>query len=87
MNKEQRINAIFNILVQFEKITDPYSSVNEQTYRGYLDRLHVWYLGYGNDEIAIGIKGLYDLGEHAKHESVKRTVFHMIDILSKEVRS
>lgn len=86
MSKEQRINAIFNILVQFEKIFESNSSVTEETYRNYLDRLYIWYLGYGNEEIATCIEGLYNLGAKAKHDSVRRSVFHIIDLLNKEKR-
>ena len=85
MKKEQRIDEIFNILIQFEKIDELESGVTEDTYKSYLDRLYTWYLGYGNDEIAVGIKGLYDLGKDANHDSVKRIVFHMISIINKEV--
>ena len=85
MNKKQKIDKIFNILVQFEKIKDPVSNVTEETYKNYLNRLSVWYLGYGNEEIFCGIQGLYDLGASAEHETVKRMVFHLIDILDKEV--
>lgn len=85
MNKEQRINEIFNILVQFEKIEEDNSNVNEFTYKNYLDRLYVWYLGYGDNEISTAIKGLYDLGKNAKHSSVKRIVFHIIGLLDKKV--
>lgn len=83
--KEQRINEIFNVLVQFEKINDEDSTVTEQTYCNYLDRLYVWYLGYGNNEIAVMLKGLYDLGKNVSHSTVRRIVFHIIDILDKEV--
>lgn len=86
MSKEQRINSIFNILVQFEKIFESNSSVTEETYKNYLDRMYIWYLGYGNQEIATCIEGLHELGAKAKHDSVKRSVFHMIDVLEKEAR-
>ena len=85
MTKKQRIDAIFNILIQFEKIDVPFSGVTEESYQNYLDRLNVWYLGYGNDEIACAIEGLYKLGSKAKHDTVKRIVFYIIDILDKEV--
>lgn len=85
MDKKQRIDKIFNILVQFEKIQDIGSGVTEETYQNYLDRLSVWYLGYGNEEVYCGLQGLYELGANAEHETVKRMVFHMIDILDKEV--
>lgn len=85
MDKDQKINEIFNILVQFEKIGSVDSGVTLETYKNYLDRLYTWYVGYGNKEIAIGIKGLFDLGGEVKHSSVKRVVFHIIDLLNKEV--
>lgn len=86
VKKEQMIDELFNILIQFEKIDEFDSGVTEDTYRRYLDRLYIWYLGYGNNEVAFGIKGLFDLGKSAQHDSVKRVVFHMIDIVSKEER-
>ena len=85
MDKEKQINEIFNILVQFEKIAQNNSGVTETTYRNYLDRLYIWFIGYGNSEIASGIKGLYDLGANASHSSVKRVVFHMIELIEKGV--
>ena len=84
MNKQQSIDDIFNILVQYEKIDDPNAKGTEETYRNYLNRLNVWYLGYGNEEIRYAIEGLYRLGKFASHDTVKRMVFYMIDILDKE---
>lgn len=84
MNKRKRINGIFNILVQFEKINDVESDVTEETYLNYLDRLMIWYMGYGNEDIVYAIKGLKELGTKANHDSVKRIVFHVIEILDKE---
>lgn len=84
MEKEKRIGELFNILIQFEKISEPDSNVNEFTYKGYLDKLVIWYLGYGNLEIANYIKGLQELGKDADHDSVRRTVFHMISVLKKD---
>lgn len=85
MAKKERIDGIFNILVQFEKIGESESQVTAETYSNYLDRLTVWYMGYGNDEIVYGLKGLHELGAEASHETVRRMVFHLIDILDKEV--
>lgn len=85
MTKKERIDGIFNILVQFEKIGEDESQVTAETYNNYLDRLTVWYMGYGNDEIVCGIKGLHELGAEANHDTVRRMVFHLIDILDKEV--
>ena len=85
MTKKERIDGIFNILVQFEKIGEAEGQVTSETYSNYLDRLTVWYMGYGNDEIVYGIKGLHELGAEANHDTVRRMVFHLIDILDKEV--
>lgn len=84
MDKQQRINSIFNILFQYEKIFEEDSETTEETYKSYLDNLYVWFLGYGNDEIATNIKGLYKLGVLASHDTVRRNVFHMINILDNE---
>ena len=83
--KEKRIHDVFEILRQFETLSQPDGFVTEQTYLNYLDRLYVWYLGYGNEDIYNALKGLYTLGVKASHETVKRTVFHIISILDKEV--
>ena len=85
MTKRERINSIYDVLIQFEKINLSDSNVTEDTYKNYLDRLYVWYLGYGVEEISTGLKGLYVLGANAPHDTVKRMVFHIIDILDKEV--
>ena len=85
MDKNKRIASIFKILVQFEKIGEPDSEVTEDSYKNYLDRLNVWYVGYGNDEITYGLEGLRRLGSKADHSTVRRAVFHIIDILNKEV--
>ena len=84
MDKKEMIDKIFNILVQFEKIQDYNSDVTETSYKNYLDRLKVIYLGYGKKEIVYGLQGLYELGLEAKHDTVKRIVFHLIDIIDKE---
>lgn len=82
MTKEKRIHDIFEILNQYEMMQDKVSTVTEESYKNYLDRLYIWYLGYGNEEIYMAIKGLYTLGKEAKHGQVKRIVFYIIDILN-----
>lgn len=84
MDKRHKIDSIFNILFQYEKIFEEESDVTEETYKNYLDNLYVLFLGYGNDEIAMNIKGLYRLGTSAPHNTVRRNVFHMIGILELE---
>lgn len=86
MSKEQLIDAIFNILVQYEHASSPDFEVTEQMYKAYLDRMYVWFVGYGNESVATCIKGLYCLGLNATHDTVKRNVFHMIAILEKEAQ-
>ena len=83
--KRQRIDSIFYILVQFEQMIDCLNGVTENTYRNYLDRINVWYLGRGNEEIGYAIEGLKKMGKNANHDTVRRIVFHIIDILDKEV--
>ena len=85
-NKDKQINEIFNILIQFEKIYEKNSNVTETTYKNYLNRLWVWYNGDGNIEISNSLLGLEKLGANVGHDTVKRIVFHIIDILNKESR-
>ena len=81
MDKEKRIDEIFNILVQFEKVG---LDIKEDDYLSYLDRLYTWYSGY-NENIACGIKGLFNLAMEIDHDSVRRMVFHLISLVEKEV--
>lgn len=86
MTKEKKINCIFLILVQFEQLQENEDGVTEDSYKNYLDKLNVWYLGQGNEEIGYIIEGLKKLGKQATHDTVKRSVFHIISILDKEVQ-
>ncbi len=83
MNIEKRINEIFNVLVQYEKIFEEDSSVTEETYKRYVDRLYTWYYGADYEEIYNLLKGLYNLGQKATHQNVKSTVFHIIQLLQR----
>lgn len=84
MLKKERIGRIYDILIQFEKLQSQETNVTEASYRNYIDRLITWYIGYGNEEIEYALKGLYKLGIQAEHDTVRRIVFHIIDILDKE---
>ena len=83
MTKSQMIDSIFNILVQYEKVYDNNSKVQLIDYLNYIDRLYTFFNGY-NSEIAIMLKGIYNLKEQNERDSVKRAVFHMISLLQKE---
>lgn len=84
VTKKQRIDSIFYILVQFEQMFKPETDVTEKTYRNYLDRINVWYLGKGNEDIGYAIRGLKKLGKKAEHDTVRRVVFHIISLINKE---
>lgn len=83
MTKQKRINMIFDILYRFEEIDNPQSDTTFESWQNYLDRLYIWYLGYGNEEIYTAIMGLKKSDENISHETVKRIVFYIIDILKK----
>ena len=85
MLKKERIDRIYEILIQFEKLQNRETNITEVSYKNYIDRLVTWYIGYGNEEIEYALKGLYKLGAQAEHDTVRRMVFHIIDILDKEV--
>ena len=85
MTKKERIDRIYEILMQFEKLQCKESNVTELSYKNYIDRLVTWYIGYGNEEIEYALKGLYKLGAQAEHDTVRRMVFHIIGILDEEV--
>ena len=85
MTKKERIDRIYEIVIQFEKLQCKESNVSELSYNNYIDRLVTWYIGYGNEEIEYALKGLYKLGAQAEHDTVRRMVFHIIGILDEEV--
>ena len=84
VTKKQRIDSIFYILVQFEQMFESETDVTEESYRNYLDRVNVWYLGRGDEEVCYAIEGLKKLGKKAKHDTVRRIVFHIISLINKE---
>lgn len=77
------IAPIYKILLLYEDVGSKDSDVREIDYMKYLDRLYVRYLGHGEKEIYDTIKGLYTLGASASHDTVKASVFHMIDLMEK----
>ena len=85
MFKKERIDRIYEILIQFEKLQNKEINVTEFSYKNYINRLITWYIGYGNEEIEYCLRGLYKLGDKADHDTVPQIVFHIIAILDKEV--
>lgn len=80
-----RIDEIFNVLVQYEKAVDKEdTSATLDSYLGYVDKLYVRYFGQNHSEISAYLRGLYLLGADAHHDTVKRVVFDIIHILEKE---
>lgn len=79
---QNKIASIYKILVLYEKIDDSEESIN--SYLNYIDRLYVYWVGVGKEEIYEILKGLWKLRKEATHKTVKSMVFHMIDIIKKE---
>lgn len=81
---KRNISPIYKILLLFEDVQDPNSNIAEGDYLSYLDRLYIQYLGAEKREIYETIRGLHTLGAQAEHSSVKRAVFHLIELIEKE---
>lgn len=85
MLKKEKIDRIYEILIQFEKLQKEELNITESTYKSYINRLITFYIGYGNEDIEYSLRGLYKLGAKADHDTVRQIVFHIIGILDKEV--
>lgn len=82
--KEKMISAIYKILLLFEDISNPESSITEEDYLKYINRQYIRFRGHGNEEIYSSLRGLYLLGCEADHKTVKSLVFHLIEVIEKE---
>lgn len=78
------VSPIFKILLLYEDVYNIKSNIQENDYLKYLDRLYIRYSGFANQEICQTIKGLHNLGIQLEHDSVKSTVFHLIELINKE---
>ena len=83
MEKKELISQVYKILLLYEDAIDINSSVCENDYLGYLDRIYVCWVGIGNKEVYYIIKGLKSLGLEAEHQTVRSMVFHIINIIEK----
>jgi len=81
MNKDREIASLYKILALYESIEDETSPTTEGTYRSYVDRQYVYWLGVGNADIYDTLKGLFTLGKEAGHDRVKALVFHLIEVV------
>lgn len=81
VNQNVAIGKLFSVLCQFEKIDDITSEVTLQSWCNYLDRLYIWFLGYGNQDVCVALKGLQLAGKELKLDTVRRVVFDMISII------
>lgn len=83
MDQKQAIAQIYKILLLYEDVEKSNLAVND--YLSYLDRCYIYWVGVGNSNIYNIIKGLQTLGMEVEHQSVKSMVFHIIDVIQKEV--
>lgn len=82
--KRQRIDDLYKILIFFEKVEDPNSKIDKESYLKYLDKLYVVYRGYDNEKIYEPINGLRKLGVDIEHDLVRSIVFDMIRVIEME---
>lgn len=87
MDKKEIISQLYKILLLYEDAINLHSSVKEQDYLGYLDRVYIYWRGIGCGDIFNIIKGLHSIGLKAEHHTVKSMVFHMIDVAQKVVEN
>lgn len=84
LKQKEIISQFYKILLLYEDVFNDNSSVTENDYLRYLNRIYIYWLGANKENIYNILKGLYSLGLNAKHETVKSMVFHMIDLVEKE---
>ena len=83
MNVKKRIDSVYKIFALRLSLEDENSDVTWDGYKKYLERLYVWFLGYGNEEIYSSILGLKKSYKETSLDTVKTIVFHIIHILEK----
>lgn len=82
-NNKRRIDSIYKIFALRKSLEDEDSVVTVEGYLKYLERLYIWFLGYGNEEVYSSILGLKKMGTQANVTTVKNVVLHMINLLEK----
>lgn len=82
-SNKRRIDSIYKIFALRKSLEDEDSVVTVEGYLKYLERLYIWFLGYGNEEVYSSILGLKKMGTQANVTTVKNVVLHMINLLEK----
>lgn len=83
MSKTQQISQLYKILLLYEDIINNKPNISKEDYIKYLDRLYIYWIGVGNNEIFNIIHGLKILELNTNHQTVKSMVFHMINLISR----
>lgn len=78
MSKNRYADEFYKILGLWEDAFQ-HKKITVDSYMRYVNRLFVKWYGLGEEEIYSLLKGLYDLGENAGHDTVKSVVFHLIE--------
>lgn len=82
-SSKRRVDSIYKIFALRKSLEDEDSVVTVEGYLKYLERLYIWFLGYGNEEVYSSILGLKKVGTQANVTTVKNVVLHMINLLEK----
>lgn len=72
---------LYKILLLYEDVFDPTSTVTEGDYLTYLDRIGTYYLGTAQMEIYRYIRGLRSAGVNLEQSTVKSIVFHICGLV------
>ena len=72
---------LYKILLLYEDVLEPTSTVTEDDYLTYLDRIGMYYLGATQMEIYRYIRGLRSAGVNLDKSTVKTIVFHICGLV------
>lgn len=72
---------IYKILLLYEDVFEPTSTVTEGDYLTYLDRIGTYYLGAAQMDIYRYIRGLRSVGVNLDKATVKTIVFHICGLV------
>lgn len=82
-NLKRRIDSVYKIFALRLSLENKDNDVTWAGYKKYIERLYVWFLGYGNEEIYSSLLGLKKAYKETSLDTVKAVVFHIIHILEK----